>query len=509
MNVTSAIQRLGAALGVLALTSMAWCAPASAQTPAGNTLSSSERVAGADRYDTSAGISRQVAQTGGTVIIASGQNFPDALSGGAAAGSLDGVPVLLVRTNEVPPAISAELDRLRPTRILVLGGESAVSASVAQKLRERGAAVERLSGADRYETAAKVSAHVHGAGAATVYVASGQNYPDALAGGPAAGRAKAPILLTRTGELPASTLAELKRLRPTTIVVLGGQAAVSQAVVDQLGAVSPTARVSGEDRYRTAAALSKESFTRSDTVYLVNGENYPDALSGTPLAASSAAPILLASNTSARNAPVCAEIARLGATRAVVLGGPNALSDAAVADISKGCPPVRSWPAVEGVPGGALAVNGEFVGRWRGGTAGFLALMGTPDERTESAMCYRYPLKHTVYRWGDLTVIVPEEDDEDSLYGFSYPAGEIGGWVIDPRADGQAGLTGPFTGPEGITIGTPLSTLRATFTEAEWDYAGVEGTTFEIFVGDTHGASFDLDANQRVTRMAAGYTCGR
>ena len=64
------------------------------------------------------------------------------------------------------------------------------------------------------------------------------------------------------------------------------------------------------------------------------------------------------------------------------------------------------------------------------------------------------------------------------------------------------------TGPEGIEIGTPLSTLRETFTTDAWDAADVFEGSFEIFAGDTTGAAFRLDADERVDRMSAGYTCG-
>ena len=79
---------------------------------------------------------------------------------------------------------------------------------------------------------------------------------------------------------------------------------------------------------------------------------------------------------------------------------------------------------------------------------------------------------------------------------------------FDPTLYGRPGVDAPFTGPKGITIGTPLSTLETTFTQDEWDSAGVFEGRFEIFAGDTTGATFDLDADERVSSMSAGYSCG-
>lgn len=90
-----------------------------------------------------------------TVFVASGQNYPDALSGGPAASAL-GAPVLLVKGNQVPPSVDAEIRRLKPTKIVILGGESVILPGVASYLATI-APVQRIAGADRYETSALIS----------------------------------------------------------------------------------------------------------------------------------------------------------------------------------------------------------------------------------------------------------------------------------------------------------------------------------------------------------------
>lgn len=176
--------------------------------------------------------------------------------------------------------------------------------------------------------------------------------------------------------------------------------------------------------------------------------------------------------------------------------------------------PAPERPTIQAQPGGGLVVDGASVGRAMGpgidalSTDDFIARMGTPDEETTSEVCGRAEVTNTTYRWGDLAVIVLEEEDTENPYGFAYPPGEVAGWVIDPTFDGRPGVDAPFTGPEGIEIGTPLSTLRETFTTDAWDAADVFEGSFEIFAGDTTGAAFRLDADERVDRMSAGYTCG-
>lgn len=193
------------------------------------------RLAGSDRYATAAAISAANFDRGVDVAyVAVGSNFPDALAGGPVA-SLDGGPILLTQTEVIPRATTDELLRLAPEAIVILGGTAAVSASVASQLEAYTAGdVTRLDGSDRYGTATAIAKAAFGSGVDTVFVAVGTNFPDALAGGAPAGIDGAPILLTRTDELPAETVAELRRLQPTRIVILGGTAVVSPQVAAEL-----------------------------------------------------------------------------------------------------------------------------------------------------------------------------------------------------------------------------------------------------------------------------------
>lgn len=192
-----------------------------------------ERLAGADRFQTAAALASSFfPDPVTTVFVASGGAFPDALAGGAAAAA-EGAPLLLVSSDETPGPTETELRRLDPDRIVLLGGPAAISAAVARDLESSGATVERREGPERYATAADIAAESF-PDAATVLVASGERFPDALAGVPLAGALQAPILLVQRDAIPASIAAELSRLSPDQIVVLGGPAAVSVDVEAEL-----------------------------------------------------------------------------------------------------------------------------------------------------------------------------------------------------------------------------------------------------------------------------------
>ena len=197
----------------------------------GFTAGAVTRLYGPDRYGTAAAISAATfAPNVPVVYIATGQNFPDALASVPAAGAGNG-PILLVRSDSIPAAVATELTRLKPGRIVVLGGPTIVSAGVMGSLGGFTAgAVTRLYGPDRYGTAAAISAATFAPNVPVVYIATGQNYPDALAGGPAAGAGNGPTLLVRSNSIPAVVATELTRLKPHRIVVLGGPAAVSDGV---------------------------------------------------------------------------------------------------------------------------------------------------------------------------------------------------------------------------------------------------------------------------------------
>ena len=286
------------------------------------------RLWAADRYGTAAAVSRYFFPDGAsTVFIATGLNFPDALAAGPAAAAAS-APVLLVRTDAVPSATLNELVRLAPTKVVIVGGTGVISSAVEAALAAlpSNPTVERWWGVDRYGTAAAVAAGQWPGGADTVYLATGDNYPDALAGAPAAGSIPGPLLLTRRDVVPGVTRQALSDLGASTVVLLGGTGVISSAVEADLAGTYTVVRRAGADRYATAADVSANTFATADEVLVATGLDYPDALAGGPPGGLGSRPVLLIRPDSIPGA-TASELGRLRPIRIFILGGPGVVSD--------------------------------------------------------------------------------------------------------------------------------------------------------------------------------------
>lgn len=196
-----------------------------------------DRVGGRTRYETSALVSQHFAPGVPTAFVATGKNFPDALSAGALAADRDS-PVVLVEPDRIPDAVKTELTRLRPQRVVVVGGSAAVSDRVFRALeRYSDGNVGRIGGADRYEVSARVA---RGFSEPRIsYLATGEDFADAVTGGAVAGRRGGPMLLSRSADLPSPVRDQLTALRETRGVVLGGTGSLKPIVRDQFGRTLP------------------------------------------------------------------------------------------------------------------------------------------------------------------------------------------------------------------------------------------------------------------------------
>ena len=214
---------------------------------------------------------------------------------------------------------------------------------------------ERLSGADRYATAKAVADKLvelletvdPATGVRTqvdtVIIASGQAFPDALTAAALSRVLRAPVLLTSKNRLEAPVRAFVARHRPATAVIVGGPAAISEAVESELQAMNeitnPVVRHAGRDRYDTAAKVAQAvgapqrlCGTAKPTVIVTTGRNYPDALVAGPLAYRGQHPILL-TNPDALPGPTRDWLDASGAKHAVVIGGAKAVSPAVLDEL--------------------------------------------------------------------------------------------------------------------------------------------------------------------------------
>ncbi|WP_181147967.1 peroxidase family protein [Arthrobacter sp. MYb213] len=207
-----------------------------------------------------------------TVYIATGQSFQDALAV-AAPAARDNAPVLLVSRDSIPEVVQTELARLNPAKVVVLGGPLAVSAAVESTLAASWT-TERIGGANSIETATMISAAHFTPPVPVVYLTTNANYPDALSAASVAGSQGAPILLVpRGGTLPAVVQAEIDRLQPTNIVILGGNLAVATTLDDL---VSPLA---GGSNYMIPDIATDEGLSASATsLFTIFGQFFDHGL---------------------------------------------------------------------------------------------------------------------------------------------------------------------------------------------------------------------------------------
>lgn len=290
------------------------------------------RCSGSDRYEVAVAVSASTFRYGASVAyVANGLAPADALAAGPVAGMTEG-PVLLTKSDRTPAAVMAELRRLRPERIVVLGGTGSVTAEV-EELLATVAPTTRWAGADRYEVAANVSEVNFPDGSSVAFVANGLATADALTAGPVAAPAGGPMLLVRATGIPPAVADEVRRLDPDRIVVLGGTGSVSAEVEEQLGEIAPTSRWGGIDRYLVSVNVSLANFPDgAATVHLANGLAFADALAGGPAAAMAAGPILLVRSDSVPPS-VLEEIDRLAPARVVILGGAGSVSSDVAAQV--------------------------------------------------------------------------------------------------------------------------------------------------------------------------------
>ena len=194
----------------------------------------------------------------------------------------------------------------------------------------------RSGGVDRYDTATLV-AQQGWTSAQTVYLAYGQNFPDALAGVSLATVNDAPILLTGTDKAPDSTMAQLKSLGAKNVVLLGGTVAISAKVEKQLTTAGySVSRIAGIDRYDTAALIGAKVLakSKSTTAVIATGDGFADALSISPVAGMDGWPVLFAKGNTLPDA-TSAFIKANKITTVYIVGGTGAVGTAVESALKK------------------------------------------------------------------------------------------------------------------------------------------------------------------------------
>ncbi len=249
------------------------------------------RINGSTRYETAVEISKKGWSKADTVVLATGDNFPDALSGSPLAYALHS-PILLTKRSSLAKETEKELTRLGAKNVYILGGEGAVSDQVRKSLEAMDINVTRLAGTNRYETSAEIAKEMLKIKGETRFdkaiVSSGEKFPDALSSASYAARNGYPILLTKQNELPEVSR-EITEQTDHSLVV-GGSGVVSEQIMDEL---PDPVRYAGTNRYATTVAFLDGLKQSSKSVYVATGEKFADALTGSVLAAKNGSPIVL------------------------------------------------------------------------------------------------------------------------------------------------------------------------------------------------------------------------
>jgi putative cell wall-binding protein len=326
------------------------------------------RVGGVNRYDTArlAALANFPAGSA-NAILATGENFPDGLAASGLAGAL-GAPLLLTPTAALAAGTVSALAALHVHTVQIVGGPAAVSPAVIAQLTGLGYTVPAaVAGATRYDTAAAMATAAASSapvgtvgGKKTAIVATGANFPDALASGAAAYFAHIPILLTNPTSLSPQTSAEITSLGITNVLITGGLTAVSAGVETSLKALAggtlTTTRLAGATRFETSVAIA--TFETNQVVLgglgmsvanvvLASGLNFPDALVG----AEFKSPIVL-NDTLPPSVAAWLGSVGAGVNTITALGGTAVISDVDLADAVNAASPSAGTAIISAVAGG-------------------------------------------------------------------------------------------------------------------------------------------------------------
>lgn len=207
-------------------------------------------------------------------------------------------PILLNNTRYLEDDVAREIVRLGASEVIIVGGHKSISENVKSQLsRYDQNSVQRIWGRDRYVTSSELAYEIQRLTGKVnkAIIASGENFPDALATAPLGSKEIAPILLVRRNQIDKKVDKALKDLNIKRVYVAGGQHSVSKELEEQLPQV--IRRFNGRDRYETAILVASYTYPESKEVFVASGEVFPDALVIGPVCARRKAPILLSRTT--------------------------------------------------------------------------------------------------------------------------------------------------------------------------------------------------------------------
>lgn len=243
-------------------------------------------MSGETRIDTAIAVSKEGwTNNADTVILTRDDLYPDALTGTPLSKKLD-APILFTNRLTLSPVTATEISRLKPHKVIILGGTVAVSQEIENGLKQS-YETQRIGGYDMFETAAKIAVELGYKG--KVVIATGEDFHDALIAAPLAAYKGIPMLLTEKNKLPSFTKNALQLIAPTETIVVGSSDTVSDSVFSEL---TNAKRYSGSDFYQTGVVVAENFGADASRIFFATGRDFPDALTGSALAAKFNNPII-------------------------------------------------------------------------------------------------------------------------------------------------------------------------------------------------------------------------
>lgn len=306
------------------------------------------RIGGVDRFETSLFLAEKTFNGEiDNVVVSSGNNFPDALSGAVLAKKLNTTVILGGNTTaDNSKALEYIKFHLRKDGyIYILGGESVIPNSFKDDIVKMGYNennIIRIGGTDRYKTSLLISQNLKLSKGTPLILTSGEDFPDALSISSIAASKGWPILLTGRDKIDESVLEYIRNLSPEKIYIIGGTGAITDKIKDRVKQElncldDKIIRVGGKDRYETSKLVNSLFYTKLEQVIVTSGKNFPDALSGSVFAAKENSPIILADSKDYLEAQKYIEFAMQDNTniKITALGLYGAVSDDIINSLEK------------------------------------------------------------------------------------------------------------------------------------------------------------------------------
>ena len=231
------------------------------------------------------------------VFVARADDYADALAGAPLAAA-DGAPILFVEGDTVSDAVLAEIARIAPDEVVILGGVEAVSEAAEAQIADAGHTTRRLAGANRFATAIEVADELDAAtgGPSTLYFVEGEHaddargWPDAINAATVAGLDGSPILPVNAERLPEEIAAYIAANPDAPRVIVGGTSAVSEDVAASIaGEEGEVSRIAGDTRVTTSVAAYDQAVSEHGAVpttrFVIPGCSYVEGLAASAIAA--------------------------------------------------------------------------------------------------------------------------------------------------------------------------------------------------------------------------------